>query len=79
MNFKQIKWDVNTVCFMLKKYVKTHSGLMFSRPPKTILQICPTDILLQTLNTLHVRDLCKQHQIYTYTATDKLIIKTEKF
>jgi hypothetical protein len=47
------------VCFMLKKHVKTHSGQLFSWPPKTTLQILPTDIFLQTVNTLHVQELCK--------------------
>jgi hypothetical protein len=42
---------------------------MFSRPPKTILQIWPTDIFLQLVNMLqvnmlhvnmlHVQELCK--------------------
>jgi len=47
------------VCFMPKKHVNTHSGQMFSRPPKTTLQIWPTDILLQTLNMVRVQELCK--------------------
>ena len=45
MNFKQTRQDVDTVCFMVKKHVKTHPVEMFSRPPKTTLQIRPTDIL----------------------------------
>jgi len=47
------------VCFMLKRHVKIHSGQMFSRPPKTILQIWPTDIFLQSVIMLHVQELCK--------------------
>ena len=39
MNFKQTRQDVDMVCFMVKKHVKTHSVQMFFRPPKTILQI----------------------------------------
>jgi hypothetical protein len=66
------------VCFMLKKHVKTHSGQIFSRPPKATLQIWPTDILLQNINTLHVQELCKKQQIKTDTETNKLIIQTEK-
>jgi hypothetical protein len=38
---------------------KTHSGQMFSRSPKTILQIWPIAIFLQTVNMLHVQELCK--------------------
>ena len=34
MNFKQTRQDVDMVCFMVKKHVKTHSVQMFSRPPK---------------------------------------------
>ena len=45
MNFKQIRQDVDMVCCMVKKHVKTHSVQMFSRPPKTTLQIWPNDIL----------------------------------
>jgi len=45
MNFKHTRQDVDTVCFMVKKHVKTHSVQMFSRPSKTTLQIWPTDIL----------------------------------
>ena len=40
MNFKHTRQDVDKVCFMLKKHVKTHAGLMFCKPPKTTLQIC---------------------------------------
>jgi len=65
------------VCFTLKKHVKTHSVQMFSRPPETTLQIWPTDIYLQTVNMLHVRELCKQQKIKPDAETDKLIIKTE--
>jgi len=54
MNFKQTRQDVDTVCFMVKKHVKTHSVQMFSRPPKTTLQIWPTDIFLQSVNMLVV-------------------------
>jgi hypothetical protein len=54
MNFKQTRQDVDTVCFMVKKHIKTHSVQMFSRPPKTILQIWPTDISLQSVNLLMV-------------------------
>ena len=50
---------------------------MFSRPPETTLQIWPTDIYLQTVNMLHVRELCKQQKIKPDAETDKLIIKTE--
>jgi hypothetical protein len=59
MNLKENRQDVNMVNFMLKKHVKTHSGQMFSRPPKTILQIWPTDIFLQSVNTLHGEEICK--------------------
>jgi len=45
MNFKQTRQDVDMVCFMVKKHVKTHSVQMFSKPPKTTLQIWPIDIL----------------------------------
>jgi len=45
MNFKQTRENVDMVCFMLKKHVKTHSVQMFSRPLKTTLQIWPIDIL----------------------------------
>jgi len=47
------------VCFVLKKHVKAQPGQMFSRPPKTILHIWPTDVSLQTVNMLHVQELCK--------------------
>ena len=47
------------VYFTLKKQVKYHSGQMFSRPPKTILQIWPTDISLQSVNIVHIQELCK--------------------
>jgi hypothetical protein len=59
MNFKQTRQDVDMVCFILKKHVKTHSVQIFSRPPKTKLQIWPTEMLLQTINMLHGQDLCK--------------------
>jgi hypothetical protein len=59
MDFKDTRQDVDTVCFMVKKHVKAHSVQMFSRPPKTILQISPTDIFLQSVNILNVRELCK--------------------
>jgi hypothetical protein len=59
MKFKQTRQDVDMVCFMLKKHVKTHSGQMFSRPPKTTLQIWPIDMCLKTVNMLHVQELCK--------------------
>jgi hypothetical protein len=59
MNFKQTRQDVDMVCFMLKKHVETHSVQMFSRPPKTTLQIWPNDIFLHSVNVLHVRELCK--------------------
>jgi len=59
MNFNRLGQDVDMVCCMPKKHVKTHSGQMFSRPPKTILQIWPTDIFLQSVNMLHVQKLCK--------------------
>jgi len=47
------------VCLALRKPVNTHSVQLFSRPPKIILQIWPNDIFLQTVNLLHVRELCK--------------------
>jgi hypothetical protein len=47
------------VCFMLKKSVKIHSGQIFSRPPKTILQILPIAIFLQTVKNLQVQELWK--------------------
>ena len=50
MNFKHTRQDVDTVCFMVKKHVKTHSVQMFSRPPKTILQILHTKIIIQIVN-----------------------------
>jgi len=53
MNYKQTRQDVDIVRFMLKKHIKTHSGQIFCRPPKTILQIWPTDIFFQTVNMLH--------------------------
>jgi len=59
MNFKGTRQYVDMVCFILKKYVKTHSGQMFYRPPTTISQIWPTDIFLQSVNMLHVQELCK--------------------
>jgi len=59
MNFKHTRQDVDMVCFMLKKHVKTHSRQMFSRPPETVLPIWPTDISLQNVNMLHVQELCK--------------------
>ena len=45
INFKETRQDVDMLCFMVKKHVKTHSIQKFSRPPKTTLQIWPTDIL----------------------------------
>ena len=54
MNFKQTREDVDTVCCMVKKHVKTHSVQTFSRPSKTTLQIWPTDIFLQSVNMLVV-------------------------
>jgi len=59
MNFKHTRQDVDMVCFILKKCVKYHSVQMFSRPTETILQLWPTDIFLQTVNMLHVQELCK--------------------
>ena len=59
MNFKETREDVDMVCFMLKKHVKSHSRQMFSRPPKTILQIWHTDIFLQSVNMLHGHQLSK--------------------
>jgi hypothetical protein len=55
---KKLREDVDMVCFMLKKHVKTHSGQIFCWPPKTILQIWPTDIFLQCVYMLHVHELC---------------------
>ena len=71
MNFKQTRQDVDMVCFMLKKHVKTHSVQMFSRPPKTILQICPVDIFLQCVNSLMVKN-------YTNNNKQKLTQKVIK-
>ena len=45
------------VCFMLQKSEKTHSGEKFSKPPKTTLQIQPTDIFLQSVYMSHVSEL----------------------
>jgi hypothetical protein len=59
MDFKQTRQDVEMVCLILKKHVKTHSVQMSARPPKSTLQIWPTDIFLQTVNMLHVQELCK--------------------
>jgi len=42
---------------MIKKHVKTHSGKMISRPPKTTLQIWPTDIFLHSVYMTHAQDL----------------------
>jgi hypothetical protein len=78
MNFKETIQGVDTVCCMLKKHVKTHSVQLFSRPPKTILKIWPTDIFFQSVNMLHVQKLYKQQKIKINTETDKLIIQTEK-
>ena len=36
LNFKHTRQEVDMVCSMLKKHVKTHSGQMFCRPPKAI-------------------------------------------
>jgi hypothetical protein len=55
MNFKASRQDVDMVCCLLKKHVKTHSGEMFSRPSKTILKIWLTDIFLQSVYMLHVQ------------------------
>ena len=46
------------VYFMVKKHVKPHSGRMVCCPPKTISQIWPTDIFLQSVYMLHVHELC---------------------
>ena len=59
MNIKQTRQDVHTVCFILKKHVKTHSVLMFCRPLKTILPLWPNYIFLQTVNILYGQELCK--------------------
>jgi len=59
MNFKPTRQEADMICFMLKKHIKTHSGLMFCKPSKTILHIWPTDIFLQIVNILQVQELCK--------------------
>jgi hypothetical protein len=59
MNFKRTRQDVDFVCFVLKKRVKSYTGQIFFRPPKTTLQILPSDIFLQIVNMLHVQELCK--------------------
>jgi len=56
MNFKHTRQDVDTVCFMVKKHVKTHSVQMFPWPPKTTLKIWP---ILQSVNMLHGQELWK--------------------
>jgi len=54
----QLRQAVDTVCFMPKKHVKPHTGQVFSRTPRTILQIWPTDIFSQSVYTIHVQELC---------------------
>jgi len=59
MNFKETSTGCRYGLLYAKETSKTHSGQMFSTPPKTALQICPTDISLQTVNMIHVQELCK--------------------
>jgi hypothetical protein len=59
MNFKEIKRGCQYRLLYAKETRKTHSRQIFSRPPKIILQIWPTDIFLQRVLMLHGQDLCK--------------------
>ena len=58
MNFKETWIGCRYRLLYAKETRKTHSGQIFSRPPKTILQIWPTDIFLQCVYMLHVHELC---------------------